>query len=41
MTPIQEIKDGEKRILDLVKEKLLLLEAGVERRYLKPPFVKK
>lgn len=37
---MSEVKEGEKRIIDLVKEKLLLLEAGIERRYLKPPFIK-
>jgi len=40
VTPVTEVKDGEKRIIDLVKEKLLFLEAGIERRYLKPPFIK-
>ncbi|XP_067934838.1 bromodomain adjacent to zinc finger domain protein 2B-like isoform X2 [Watersipora subatra] len=40
VTPATEVAEGQKRIIDLVKEKLLLLEAGVERRYLKPPFIK-
>jgi len=41
ITPMEEVSGQQKRIIDLVKEKLLQLESGIERRYLKPPFTKR
>ena len=36
----EDIKEHQRRTLEVARERLLALEKNVERRYLKPPFTK-
>ena len=36
----EDMKENQRRTLEVARERLLALEKNVERRYLKPPFTK-
>ncbi len=37
---VTELKEHQRRTMQVARERLLALEKNVERRYLKPPFTK-